>query len=50
MCGFTGYINKKEKDDKIIEAMSERIVHRGPDSDGYYKVEANLYIMKMKLK
>lgn len=37
MCGFTGYINKKEKDDKIIEAMSERIVHRGPDSDGYYK-------------
>ncbi len=36
MCGFTGYINKKEKDPSIIKAMSERIVHRGPDSDGYY--------------
>ncbi len=37
MCGFTGYINKKDKETSVIEAMSKRIVHRGPDSEGYYR-------------
>ena len=38
MCGFVGFCDKKEKKDKdkIIRKMAERIVHRGPDSDGYY--------------
>ncbi len=36
MCGFCGYINKKEKDTNIIKEMSKKIIHRGPDSEGFY--------------
>ncbi|MBP5684423.1 MAG: asparagine synthase (glutamine-hydrolyzing) [Bacilli bacterium] len=38
MCGFVGFCDKKEKKekDKLIKKMAERIIHRGPDSDGYY--------------
>ncbi len=36
MCGFVGYINKKNKDKQVIQNMSNKIVHRGPDSEGLY--------------
>ena len=38
MCGFVGFYDKKKKDDKkkIIKKMADRIIHRGPDSDGYF--------------
>jgi len=38
MCGFVGFIEKtkKEKKDTIIKKMADAIIHRGPDSDGYY--------------
>jgi len=38
MCGFVGFIDKtkKEKKDTIIKKMADAIIHRGPDSDGYY--------------
>ena len=38
MCGFVGFIDKskKENKDNIIKKMADVIVHRGPDSDGYY--------------
>ena len=64
MCGFVGFVGKqsKEKKRKIIKDMSDMIVHRGPDSDGYYIddnvalgfrrlsiIVANLYIMKIKV-
>lgn len=39
MCGFVGYINNKEKNKAIIEGMNRRIIHRGPDSCGYYMDE-----------
>ena len=35
MCGFVGFIDKKKNKKKIIKDMAD-IVHRGPDSDGYY--------------
>lgn len=38
MCGFTGFadcINAEEKN-IIIKKMADRIIHRGPDSDGYF--------------
>lgn len=35
MCGFCGYINKKEKDN--IKKMNDMIAHRGPDDESYYK-------------
>ena len=38
MCGLCGFSDKKsiENKKKIIKSMSDRIIHRGPDSDGYY--------------
>ncbi|MBR1780406.1 MAG: asparagine synthase (glutamine-hydrolyzing) [Oscillospiraceae bacterium] len=39
MCGFVGFVNAeqdKTKNREIIQAMADRIVHRGPDQDDYY--------------
>ena len=38
MCGFVGFVGKQKKEEKkkIIKDMADAIVHRGPDSDGYY--------------
>lgn len=39
MCGFVGFVNSeqnKELNEKYIRGMADKIVHRGPDSDGYY--------------
>ena len=36
MCGFCGYINKKEKKKEIIKKMTDAIKHRGPDDENYY--------------
>ena len=34
MCGFVGFTNTQNDSNKIIEAMMEKIRHRGPDSGG----------------
>ncbi|MGN0675985.1 MAG: asparagine synthase (glutamine-hydrolyzing), partial [Oscillospiraceae bacterium] len=34
MCGFVGFTNTKNDSNKIIEAMMDKIRHRGPDSGG----------------
>lgn len=38
MCGFVGFVGKESKEDKkkIIKDMADMIVHRGPDSEGYF--------------
>ncbi len=36
MCGFCGYINKKDKKRKTIKKMTDSIAHRGPDDENYY--------------
>ena len=36
MCGFVGFVSKGGNKKKIIKDMADIIVHRGPDSDGYY--------------
>lgn len=36
MCGFVGYVGKYKNNDKIIKKMTDKIIHRGPDSDGYF--------------
>ena len=36
MCGIVGFTNNIQNADEVIGAMMDRIVHRGPDSDGRY--------------
>lgn len=38
MCGFVGFVGKQKvpTKNKIIKSMADAIIHRGPDSDGYY--------------
>lgn len=37
MCGFVGCINHSDLDDNIIVKMANRIKHRGPDDEAYFK-------------
>lgn len=36
MCGIVGFINKSKEKEKIIKKMADRIIHRGPDEEGYF--------------
>ena len=38
MCGFVGFADKtsKKEKEKIIKNMTDQIIHRGPDGEGYY--------------
>ena len=36
MCGFVGFTNYIKDDGTVINAMMDKIVHRGPDSAGFY--------------
>ena len=43
MCGFCGFADRIQESEKkkIIKGMADRIIHRGPDSDGYF-VDSNV--------
>ena len=36
MCGIVGFIGKNKESKKIIESMTNKLIHRGPDDFGYY--------------
>lgn len=36
MCGFVGFTGKTANREDILKRMSDRIIHRGPDSSGEY--------------
>ena len=36
MCGIVGFLNKQDNKKEIIENMSNKIIHRGPDECGYF--------------
>ena len=39
MCGFAGYLDmrkEREIDRGLLEKMTDKLVHRGPDSAGYF--------------
>ncbi len=36
MCGFAGFTGIIDRRETVIRKMADRIVHRGPDSDGYH--------------
>ncbi|MFW7395201.1 asparagine synthase (glutamine-hydrolyzing), partial [Vagococcus fluvialis] len=39
MCGFVGYINHPTIAEETLKKMTDRIVHRGPDDEGFYQDE-----------
>jgi asparagine synthase (glutamine-hydrolysing) len=52
MCGFAGYIDlrcEREAERNVLEAMADTIVHRGPDSSGYF-IDQNLGLAFRRLK
>ena len=37
MCGICGFYQLEgEADKQVLKRMNDRIIHRGPDDDGYY--------------
>lgn len=36
MCGIAGISTKRKNKKELIEKMSERMIHRGPDGEGYF--------------
>ena len=36
MCGIAGFISSSKDKKKIIKAMTDKIIHRGPDAEGFY--------------
>jgi asparagine synthase (glutamine-hydrolysing) len=50
MCGITGFIYADERpaDRSILERMNRRIIHRGPDEDGFY-VKGNVGLAMRRL-
>ncbi len=36
MCGFIGFTGLIDHREAVIRKMADRIIHRGPDSDGYF--------------
>ena len=50
MCGFTGYISSDPMDkfsnnESIIHEMTGSLIHRGPDSEGYWKDSSEGIVM-----
>ncbi|MBE6542695.1 MAG: asparagine synthase (glutamine-hydrolyzing) [Ruminococcaceae bacterium] len=43
MCGFIGFTGIIDRRDYVIKKMADRIIHRGPDSDGYHISGENDY-------
>lgn len=39
MCGINGIITKSKEKEKLIKQMNEKIIHRGPNSEGIYTDE-----------
>ena len=39
MCGFIGFTGETEHRKEVIRSMADKIIHRGPDMEGYYVSE-----------
>ena len=48
MCGIAGFINTKDNKSKIIKDMTDKIIHRGPDAEGFY-VDNNIALGHRRL-
>src|SRR5690606_6302358 len=37
MCGLAGYAGQRPHPEDVLVRMTRRLVHRGPDAEGYYR-------------
>ena len=48
MCGIVGFLDNKENKKDIIKKMNDKIIHRGPDGEGYY-IDENIALGHRRL-
>ena len=36
MCGIAGFVGKVKNPKKVLKQMTDRIIHRGPDAEGFF--------------
>ena len=48
MCGIVGFLSNEKGKEKIIKKMNDRIMHRGPDGEGYY-IDPNIALGHRRL-
>ncbi len=48
MCGIVGFLNEEKNKPIIIKKMTDRIIHRGPDEEGYY-IDENIALGHRRL-
>ena len=48
MCGIVGFINQTDNKEEIIQTMSSKIKHRGPDDEGFY-INDNIALAHQRL-
>ena len=48
MCGIVGFISSKGEKGKIIKKMTDRLIHRGPDEEGFY-IDENIALGHRRL-
>lgn len=48
MCGIVGFISREKNKGIIIKKMADKIIHRGPDEEGYY-IDENIALGHRRL-
>lgn len=48
MCGIVGFISSKGEKGKIIKKMTDKLIHRGPDEEGFY-IDENIALGHRRL-
>lgn len=48
MCGIVGFVSREGNKGRIIKKMTDRILHRGPDEEGYY-IDENIALGHRRL-
>ena len=48
MCGITGFVGNEENKKEILKKMTDKIVHRGPDAEGFF-IDGNVALGHRRL-
>ena len=54
MCGINGFVSKSDKEEKVIygilDKMNQKIIHRGPDQDGFFTENSQDFSVGMAMR